>query len=108
MVSAEWALTAPIFILMVLACIAAVVHMNAASLTSNAAREVARSYAVGANETEAEEIAYEVAGKQAEVEITQDGRYVRATVTKPVVGALKFLKMDVSSTQVMLMEPGAR
>lgn len=107
MVSVEWALTAPLFILLALMCIGVVVYTNNLSLTTNAAREAARSYSLEQNENTATNVALNVAGHSAHVEIHEDGEFVEVTVKKPPVDSLDFLGFTIQSTHIALIEPGA-
>lgn len=106
MVSVEWALTAPLFIALALLCISVIVYTNSIAVTTDAARAAARAYAIGKGQLAATETAQQVAGAAADVQIKVNGEYVRVTVQKPPVAALRFLGVTVSSQQLALIEPG--
>lgn len=106
MVSVEWALTVPLFLALVLICVAMVVYTNSLSTTTNAARESARVYSLGLGKEKATQVAQKVAGSRAHVDIAVEGDFVRVTVKKPPIDQLDFLGMDIGSTHIALMEPG--
>ena len=106
MVTVEWALTIPLFLVIVIFCVSILMYSNALALTSNAAREAARSYAIGKGEAAAIEVARAVAGAKAEVEIAIAGEYVAVKVKEPLPPALSFLGVSVASRHLALIEPG--
>ncbi|MDY5589750.1 MAG: TadE family type IV pilus minor pilin [Arcanobacterium sp.] len=107
MVSVEWALTIPIFIGVVLMCAGALVYTNSLAITTSAAREAARAYAIEREESAAKSVAYKLAGQAASVNIVEEGEYVRVTVRRQPVRALAFLGFTAESSQIALIEPGS-
>ncbi|MDD7687598.1 MAG: pilus assembly protein [Actinomycetaceae bacterium] len=105
MVSVEWALTIPLFIVVVLVCAGALAYASSVAITTDAAREAARAYSVGKGETEAKNVALAVAGRNASVTIREEGEYVRVSVRRPPVDSLAFLGFTVQSQHVALIEP---
>ena len=105
MVSVEWALTAPVFIVCVLVCVGLIFYSNSCAVTTNAAREAARSYSLGHGEKEARELARSIAGSEADVQIQESGGIVTISVTKPPADFLKFLGIEIESQHSAVMEP---
>ncbi|MCI7551817.1 MAG: pilus assembly protein [Actinomycetaceae bacterium] len=105
MVTAEWAITAPVFIMAVIVCIVAIVHMNTEAQVSNAAHEAARMYAIHQDERESAALAREIAGSDAQVEITTQGDLAQVTVTQPHVGLFSVFGYEFTNTQSVVLEP---
>lgn len=106
MVSVEWALTAPVFILCVLVCMGLIFYSNSYATTTNAAREAARSYSLGHGEKEARELVRRIAGSGAETRIRESGGIVTVSVTISPADFLKFLGIEIESQHSAVMEPG--
>ena len=106
MVTAEWALTIPLFIVVVMLCAAAIIYTNALAITTNAARESARAYSIGKGEAAALAVGHGVAGENAQVQLRIDGEFVYVTVEKAPVPALAFLGVTAKAEHMALIEPG--
>ena len=107
MVTAEWALTIPLFIAIAMLCVSVIAYTNSMALTTNAARESARAYAIGMGESKAVQVAHALAGETAEVKLSVEGEYVRVKIAQPLVPALAFLGVSVAAEHIALIEPGA-
>lgn len=105
MVSVEWALTAPVFILCVLVCMGLIFYSNSCATTTNAAREAARSYSLGHGEKEALKLVHQIAGSGAETHIHESDGIVTVSVAVSPAEFLKFLGIEITSQHSAVMEP---
>ncbi|MDR6939484.1 pilus assembly protein [Arcanobacterium hippocoleae] len=105
MVSAEFALTLPVFLGIGLLMMSAVIQSVNIGLVSDGAREAARAYALGKQPQEAIKIAQESAGAEAKVIIEKHGDTASISVTKPGTGIFALIDWDFTAKHSVVLEP---
>ncbi len=101
----EWALTVPLFLILVVLCGSGIFQISMEPRVNNAAREAARSYSLGANQEKIESIVRSNVGSDANLSISKENDQATVTVTKPGEGVFKYLNINFSATHVVVIEP---
>ncbi len=84
--TAELAVALPVIVLMLLAILTVTAASSAQMRSADAARAAARSLAIGETEAQAQVIAKQLAGGNAQVSFGHSPPWVTAEVTRPVAG----------------------
>lgn len=105
MVSVEWALTMPVFLLVVLFCISGIFQSINVAVVDNAARAAARSYSLYADAEKAEEIVRANAGENARMQIDTNADTVKIAIKKPGMGIFRYVGINFYSAYQVVMEP---
>lgn len=105
MVSAEFALTLPLFLAVALLVFSAVIQAANIGLVSDGAREAARAYSLGQQKQAAIKIAKNIVGESAQVQIKKDGDVANVEVTKPGTGLFALIDYDFTVKHSVVLEP---
>lgn len=105
MVSAEFALTIPLFLAVVLFMLSAVMQAANIGLVSDGAREAARAYSLGQSAQDATEIAKNIVGENAQVKIRQNADVANVEVIKPGTGFFALIDYDFTAKHSVVLEP---
>lgn len=106
-VTAEFALTLPAVILVLVAALAVLGQATTQLRVTDAATAVARAAAVGESQRRLTEVAHQLAGPQAQVSVSTAGGWVTVAVTTPVPHhRLGLGPREASATATAPVEPG--
>lgn len=106
MVTAEFAMTMPVLVLVLYLVISVGKVLIAHIEVTDASREAARGWAMNVTEAEVVTLVRERAGHDADLDVSRQGDLIHVTVRKPVTGMWIPGGMEASSTMTARVEPG--
>ncbi len=105
MVSVEWALTMPLFLLTVLICLSLLFSVVEAQRVENTARIATRAYSLGKTEQELSKLIVENLGNDVTLNVNRAEDMATVKLTRPARGVFRILGIDISAKYKIVVEP---